>query len=114
MTQHKLYGISNCDSVRAAKKWLNANGVDYDYIDFRKDGMGEVDLKEWVAQVGLDVLLNKRGTTWRKLDATQQSFSTDEQAIALLESEPTLIKRPVFTCNGKITVGFKDGCYTDL
>ena len=114
MSRPKLYGISNCDSVRAAKKWLTANDIEFDYIDFRKDGMTQVDLAAWNKSAGLAVLLNKRGTTWRKLAESQQAFTTDEQGLALLKSEPTLIKRPVLEANGEVTVGFKEALYAQM
>lgn len=102
-----LYGISNCDTVRRARKWLEAEGMDAAYHDFRKDGLSEAQVKRWVAAVGLETLLNKRGTTWRALpDDTKEGLS-DAAAIELMVEQPALIKRPVIEVGSKVLVGFK-------
>ena len=109
-----MHGIVNCDSVKKARKWLKDHGIEYRFHDFRTDGCDE----EWVAQccdaVGWEVLLNRRGTTWRKLpDDTRQS--TDEKTVArLLSEQPTLIKRPVLTVNDHVEVGFDAERYRRL
>ncbi|MGB0920805.1 MAG: ArsC family reductase [Alphaproteobacteria bacterium] len=102
-----LYGISNCDTVRRARKWLDAEGIDAAYHDFRKDGLAEAQLKKWVGAVGIDTLLNKRGTTWRNLPDDQKDGLSDIDAIALMVEHPALIKRPVIEAGNKILVGFK-------
>ena len=114
MTQAKLYGISNCDTVRKAKKWLDANAVSYEFIDFRKDGIQKQAIQQWVESAGLEKVLNKRGTTWRKLSESEQNFSTTDEAIALLAEQPTLIKRPVLETNNKLEVGFSETTYQEL
>ncbi len=102
-----LYGISNCDTVRRARKWLAAEGMDATYHDFRKDGLSQAQVKKWVAAVGLETLLNKRGTTWRALPQDQKDSLSDAAAIDLMVEQPALIKRPVIEANGKVLVGFK-------
>ena len=114
MPAAKLYGISNCDTVRKAKKWLDSNAVDYEFIDFRKDGIKTQSIQQWVSSAGLEKVLNKRGTTWRKLSASQQSFSTDEEGIQLLAEQPTLIKRPVLEAKGQIEIGFSETTYNEI
>lgn len=111
MSKVKLHGISNCDTVRKTKKWLDTNKVDYKFIDFRKDGIEKSDVQRWVEQAGLDKVLNKRGTTWRKLSENQQNFKSEEEAITLLHREPTLIKRPVLEFDEKIEIGFDETNY---
>lgn len=102
-----LYGISNCDTVRRARKWLAAENIDATYHDFRKDGLTPAKVKQWVAAVGLETLLNKRGTTWRALPETLKDSLSDAAAIDLMVEQPALIKRPVIELNGKVLVGFK-------
>ncbi|GAA0792706.1 ArsC family reductase [Marinobacterium sediminicola] len=103
-----IYGISNCDTVRKARKWLEAEAVAFDFHDFRKQGLSAEQVDRWCAAVGLDTLLNKRGTTWRQLP-DEVKANTDEAALkALLVEQPTLIKRPVLELDdGRIEIGFK-------
>lgn len=114
ITPAKLYGISNCDTVRKTKKWLDNNVVDYEFIDFRKDGIQMQAIQQWVDSAGLDKVLNKRGTTWRKLPESKQNFSTDGEAIQLLAEQPTLIKRPVLEAKGRIEIGFSETIYEEI
>ena len=115
MPSVKIYGISNCDTVKKAKKWLDAEQIDFDYHDFRKDGLQPSDVEKWVSAAGLDKLLNKRGTTWRKLDEEQQLAAQDQsKAIALIVAEPTLIKRPVLEFNDHIEIGFSEPRYQTI
>lgn len=103
-----IYGISNCDTVRKARKWLEAEAVAFDFHDFRKQGLNAEQVERWCAAAGLDKVLNKRGTTWRQLPDTVKAC-TDETALkALLLEQPTLIKRPVLELDdGRIEIGFK-------
>ncbi|WP_328515345.1 ArsC family reductase [Marinobacterium marinum] len=110
-----LYGISNCDTVRKARKWLEAESIAFDFHDFRKQGLTAEQVDRWCAAAGLDKVLNKRGTTWRQLTDEIKS-TTDETALkALLVEQPTLIKRPVLEmADGHIEVGFKAEQYAAL
>ena len=110
----KLYGISNCDSVKKAKKWLAEQSIDFEFIDFRKQPITPEKIDEWVSKAGVEVVLNKRGTTWRKLTEEQQKFNSDQEAIALLHAEITLIKRPVLEVDGDVMIGFKEAEYEAL
>jgi arsenate reductase len=103
-----LYGIPNCDTVKKARAWLAANGVAHTFHDFRKQGVPSERLQAWVDAAGWERLLNRQGTTWRKLDAQRQSAVVDAaSAQALMRTEPSTIKRPVVEWDdGRITVGF--------
>ena len=103
-----LYGISNCDTVKKARAWLTAQGADHHFHDFKKSGVPADALASWVCAVGTDKLLNRQGTTWRKLDTTTQvSVVDDESAMALLLTQPSLVKRPVVRwAEADVTVGF--------
>ena len=110
-----LYGIPNCDTVKKARKWLEEQCIDYVFHDFKKEGVTPAQLQEWIDQAGLDVVLNKRGTTWRKLpDEDKQNIDTP-QAIGLLVEQPSMIKRPVLIReDGSIHIGFTSDQYAGL
>ena len=108
MTLH-LYGIPNCDTVKKARKWLDANGHDYTFHDYKKEGADADKLEAWVAALGVDVVLNKRGTTYRKLsDAEKADAADSHKAVAVLVQHPSMIKRPVVEYPGGTLVGFKE------
>lgn len=107
-----LYGIKNCDTVRKARRWLEANGVDFQFHDFRADGLDEATINAWLTTVSWEVLLNKRGTTWRKLDDRRKEQLDQTTAIELMLENPTLIKRPVLSDNTDCIVGFKEVEYS--
>ncbi len=102
-----LYGIPNCDTVKKARDWLTANGQAYEFHDFKKQGVPAQNLARWVQAAGWEKVLNRKGTTWRKLDAAAQSGVTDAaSAQALMAAQPGVIKRPVVEWGDAITVGF--------
>lgn len=105
-----LYGIPNCDTVKRARAWLVAHGVEHSFHDFKKQGVPEARLDAWLAGPGWEVVLNRRGTTWRKLDPARQAAVTDAtSARALMLAEPSVIKRPVVEWpGGRVSVGFDD------
>ena len=103
-----IYGIKNCDTCRKALKWLQAEGIEHRYHDFRADGLVAADVTRWVSAVGWETLLNRRGTTWRKLPDADKDGIDEQKAAELMQANPTLIKRPVFDLGGKVVVGFKD------
>lgn len=107
-----LYGIKNCDTVRKARRWLDANGVDFQFHDFRTDGLDETTINAWLKTVSWEVLLNKRGTTWRKLEDPRKEQLDRATAIELMLANPTLIKRPVLSDNADCMVGFKEAEYS--
>jgi arsenate reductase len=102
-----LYGISNCDTVKKSRAWLTERGVPHEFHDFKKQGVPVDRLDAWIAQVGWDKLLNRQGTTWRKLDPQAQRSARDAgSAKALMLAHPSAIKRPVVEWSGQTTVGF--------
>ena len=101
-----LYGISNCDICRKARKWFNENGTKFDFFDFRKNELTQVQIEIWIDKIGLDQLINRRGTTWRNLpDELQDQVSKSKNVDVLLEF-PTLMKRPIIEIDDYFLVGF--------
>ena len=113
-----VYGIPNCDTVKKARLWLAANGLAHVFHDFRKDGVPASRLGAWTSAAGLDLLLNRKGTTWRKLDASAQALAaTAGGAMELMTETPSVIKRPVVEWNGEagpLTVGFDPDIWARL
>jgi Spx/MgsR family transcriptional regulator len=102
-----LYGIPNCDTVKKARAWLTAQGLAHEFHDFKKAGVPADRLAAWEAELGWEKLLNRKGTTWRKLDPQQQAGVVDAvSAQALMQAQPSLIKRPVVEWGTRTTVGF--------
>jgi Spx/MgsR family transcriptional regulator len=106
----RLHGITNCDTVKRARAWLVARAVPFDFVDFKKQAVCADQLTAWAQAVGWGRLLNRQGTTWRKLDeATRQAAEQPAQALALLQAQPSLIKRPVVVWpDGQVSVGFDE------
>ena len=102
-----LYGIPNCDTVKKARKWLEAERRDYVFHDYKKEGADPARLAAWADAVGWEVLLNTRGTTFRKLDEADKADIDRAKALHLLEQHPSMIKRPVVEHEGGVLVGFK-------
>jgi Spx/MgsR family transcriptional regulator len=102
-----LHGIPNCDTVKKARTWLTSQGIAHDFRDYKKALPSADEMKAWVAQAGWETLLNKAGTTFRKLPDADKNDLTEDKAIALMVAHPSLIKRPVVTGAGNLLVGFK-------
>lgn len=113
-TSITLAGIPNCDTVRKARKWLSANGIDYHFHDFRKDGLDEKQLRHWVRELGWETLLNTRGMMWRKLPDSKKENMDEKKAIAIMLAEPAIIKRPVLNLGKHHHVGFTETDYKQL
>ncbi len=109
-----LYGIASCDTVRKARRWLDANGAAYRYHDLREDGLDKAVLQRWIAALGWESLLNRRSTTWRDLAAGERNGLDLPKATTLLLKHPTLIKRPVLVHDGNVYVGFAAERYEEL
>lgn len=108
----KVYGISNCDTVKKALKWMQENDIIYEFHDYKKEGITVGKLKEWSKAVGWENLLNLKSSTWRKLKANgQQDVTSQAAAISLMQAHTSIIKRPVVVVDGKILVGFKEEQY---
>ena len=102
-----LYGIPNCDTVKRARAWLAAHGHDASFHDFKKAGVPPEALDRWISDLGWERLLNRQGTTWRKLDdATRAAVTDAASARAVMLAQPSVIKRPVVDWGGALTVGF--------
>lgn len=110
----KIYGIKNCDTVKKARRWLDEKGLDYEFHDFRADGLTLEMIERWQQSVDLNTLLNRRSTTWKNLDADQRDNLKTEDIQDLLVTHPTLVKRPVLETGGKAIVGFNDKTYSNL
>jgi len=110
----KIYGIPNCDTMKKARRWLEANGVEYDFHNYKKLGVPEKKLKTWVKQTGWETILNKRGTTWRKLDDELKHNIDYESATKIMLDNPSIIKRPVLESNQLLLIGFKEDEYRQL
>jgi len=104
-----LYGISNCDTVKKARRWLDEQGVAYLFHDVRKDGLDAARLQGWIDALGWEKLLNKAGTTFRKLPDAQKDGLDAASAKALMLEQPAMIRRPVVEADGTISVGFAAG-----
>ncbi|MEA1079106.1 ArsC family reductase [Marinobacter qingdaonensis] len=103
----KLYGIRNCDTVKKARKWLEEQGIAHDFHDFKKDGLDASLLQRWEQAVGWETLLNRRGTTWRKLPDEVRDTISAQSAHELMLENPSIIKRPVVEHGDNVSVGFK-------
>ena len=105
----QMYGIPNCDTVKKARDWLTAQGVEYAFHDYKKEGVPMDLLPAWLKTLGRDTLINRKGPTWRKLDpAVQAAVVNDASAIAVMQANSSVIKRPVVVWpDGAVTVGFK-------
>jgi len=108
-----VYGIPNCDTVKKARTWLSDHDHDYTFHDFKKAGVNAALLNAWLAEVPLETLLNRRGTTWRALSDEQKAAAEQpSEAIALMIAQPSIIKRPVVTLDGRVrAVGFTSDDY---
>lgn len=103
-----FYGIPGCDTVRNARTWLEAKGIDYAFHDYKKEGADADKLREWVAAKGWETVLNRRGTTFRKLDEADKADIDAAKAVALMQVHPSAIKRPVVEHPGGLLVGFDE------
>lgn len=106
-----IYGIKNCDTMKKARTWLDKAGIAYDFHDYKAAGIDKASLEAWAGKVGWDVLLNKSGTTFRKLSEADKATINERKAIALMMDQPSMIKRPVLDVGGKLLVGFKPAEY---
>ncbi len=110
----RLYGIPNCDTMKKARAWLADHGIDYQFHDYKKEGIDEATLRDWIGQVGWETLLNRRGMMWRKLPQEVRDAMDERKAVEVMLETPSIIKRPVLEMDGKIHVGFKPEQYEAL
>ncbi len=109
-----LYGIKNCDTVKKARTWLDGHKVVYDFHDYKSQGIEKAKLEVWVKKLGWEVLLNRAGTTFRKLPEADKTGLTEKRAIALMLAQPSMIKRPVLEKGAILVAGFKPENYAAL
>ncbi|CDU08653.1 putative Arsenate reductase [Vibrio coralliirubri] len=106
-----MFGIPNCDTIKKAKKWLEAEGIEFEFHDYRKQGISTELVTNFCSELGWELVLNKRGTTYRQLPQEQKDTLTEEKAVALLVEQPAMIKRPILKVDGKLHIGFKADQY---
>jgi arsenate reductase len=106
-----IYGIKNCDTMRKARAWLDQHGVGYAFHDYKAEGVERDVLQGWARAVGWETLLNRAGTTFRKLPDADKANLSEKKAIALMREQPSMIKRPVLDVGGELIVGFKPEIY---
>jgi Spx/MgsR family transcriptional regulator len=109
-----LYGIPNCDTVKKARAWLDARGTAYVFHDYKKAGIDRARLEAWVAELGWETLLNRAGTTFRKLADADRANLDAARAVQLMLAGPSMIKRPVLDTGGRRIVGFRPELYATL
>lgn len=115
MKKVQVFGIPNCSSVKKAREWLSAQGVAHEFHDFKKQGLPEAELDRWLKAVGHEVLLNRKGTTWRGLTATEQAAVVDTaSARAALLARPSLVKRPVVVAGSQVVVGVNPAAWSSV
>jgi arsenate reductase (glutaredoxin) len=109
-----IYGIKNCGTMQKAFKWLGARSVAYDFHDYRKAGVTTAQLLHWCRAAGWQTVLNRAGTTFRKLGDADKQALTEDKAIALMADHPSMIKRPILDVDGKLEIGFRPERYAAL
>jgi arsenate reductase len=106
-----IYGIKNCDTMKKARGWLDSHGVAYSFHDYKTAGIAKDKLKKWSDELGWETLLNRAGTTFRKLPDVEKEGLNERKALALMLAQPSMIKRPVLDLGSKLLVGFKPEIY---
>jgi Spx/MgsR family transcriptional regulator len=106
-----IYGIKNCDTMKKARAWLDEHGVAYAFHDYKAEGVERAKLELWVKTAGWETVLNRAGTTFRKLPDKDREGLTEKKAVALMLAQPSMVKRPVLEVGGKLIVGFKPEVY---
>jgi len=106
-----LYGIKTCDTIRKARRWLTNQGIEFTFHDFRSDGLDKSQLSQWADELGWELLLNKRSTTWRNLDPDVKESMGPQIALDIMLDQPAIIKRPVLDLGSKRVVGFSEQNY---
>ena len=112
--QVTIHGIKACDTMKKARHWLDAHGIAYSFHDYKAVGVERAMLEKWSGQVGWETLLNRSGTTFRKLPDADKSGLNEDRAIALMIAQPSMIKRPVLAFGDSLIVGFKPEIYAGV
>jgi arsenate reductase len=106
-----MYGIPNCDTIKKARQWLQQHDIAYRFHNYKKDGTDPAQLLSWIDQLGWEQLINKRGTSWRKLDEDTRNNMDKARAIEIMQQNPSIIKRPLLTHGNKLLPGFNEQSY---
>lgn len=110
----KLYGIANCPAVKKARAWLEGRGIPYEFHDYKRQGLDETRLRGWVAELGWEALLNRRGTTWRRLPEEARAGMDEARAIRIMLESPSIIRRPLLDLGSRRHLGFSEADYQEL
>ncbi|NVK75986.1 MAG: ArsC family reductase [Oceanospirillaceae bacterium] len=108
----KIFGIKNCDTMKKTFRWLEENNLEYQFHDYKKEGLDEATAKAWIDELGWENVINKRGTTWRKLDEETKSMMDNTKAVHTILSQTSMIKRPLIMINNEILLGFNPEEYS--
>ena len=108
----EIFGIKNCDTMKKAFRWLDEHNITYTFHDYKKEGLDEATAKAWVDELGWESVINKRGTTWRKLEEETKSTMDNENAVRIMMSQSSIIKRPLLKIDDAIILGFSADEYT--
>lgn len=109
-----LYGIKNCDTVKKARNWLEAQGIEYNFHDFRENGINRDQVSQWLGSLGWETLVNKRSTSWKALSPQQRESMDNASALAAILEQPTLIKRPLLDTGHELHCGFAAANYAKI
>ena len=109
-----IYGIKNCDTMKKARAWLDRRGIAYGFHDYKTQGIDRAQLEAWAREVGWEALLNRAGTTFRKLPEKDREGLTEKKAVELMRDQPSMIKRPVLDLGGRLLVGFAPERYAEV
>ncbi|MGF1763658.1 ArsC family reductase [Aliivibrio kagoshimensis] len=109
-----MFGIKNCDTIKKARKWLEAENIDFSFHDYRVDGINEEMVRTFISELGVEAVVNKRGTTYRQLSDEQKANLNSDTAIPLLLESPAMIKRPLLIHNDHYFLGFKPAQYQEI
>ncbi len=109
-----IYGIANCDTVKKARKWLDAHDIAHGFHDFRADGLAREQVETWIGEIGWETLVNRRSSSWRELDQGLKDELDNASAVDLIMNAPTLIKRPLTDTGSARYVGFSDKAYAEI
>lgn len=114
MTKPVLYGLDSCDTCKKARKWLQQNDIDHEFVDYRKHPISADQLKSWAADLGWDAMINRSGTTWRGLLPNRKNPGTGAEYVLLVRENPSLVRRPITLHQGKVHLGFSHGLFEKL
>ena len=109
-----IYGIKNCDTLKKTLKWFDAHSVQYQFVDYKKEPPNQALAESFLSAHSWETIVNKRGTTWRKLDDTTKQNMNQAHAITLIQEQPSIIKRPIIVHNGNVVVGFDEAIFLEI